>query len=141
VLGVDAGGHLPQDLAARQIDGGEPAPRRAVAGDAVDLARGEILWKVPAGVDAEHAYFGYGPVLVTGGGLVFHSGTRDRLLRVHDSRSGDLLAANELPAGLHAGPITYKLRPDGKQFLVVAPGGHVGLGSTLGDAVIAFTTP
>jgi quinoprotein glucose dehydrogenase len=46
-----------------------------------------------------------------------------------------------LPAGLHAGPITYTLRPDGKQFLVVAPGGHIGLGSTLGDYIIAYTLP
>ena len=44
-------------------------------------------------------------------------------------------------AGLHAGPITYKLRRDAKQFLVVAPGGHVGLESTLGDYIIAYTLP
>jgi glucose dehydrogenase len=40
-----------------------------------------------------------------------------------------------------AAAITYKLRPDGRQFLVVAPGGHVGIGSTLGDYVIAYTLP
>jgi glucose dehydrogenase len=43
--------------------------------------------------------------------------------------------------GLHAGPISYKLAPDHKQFLVVAPGGHSGVGSPLGDAVIAYTLP
>ena len=55
---------------------------------AVDLSRGEILWQVPAGLDPEHGYFGYGPVLVTAGGLVFHAGTRDRRLRAHDARRG-----------------------------------------------------
>jgi quinoprotein glucose dehydrogenase len=108
---------------------------------AVDLARGEIVWKVPAGLDAEHAEFGFGPVLVTGGGLVFHAGTRDQQLRVHDARSGAIITSLPMPAGLNAGPITYKLRPDGKQYLVVAPGGHVGLGSPLGDYVIAYTLP
>jgi glucose dehydrogenase len=52
-----------------------------------------------------------------------------------------VLARFPLPAGLHAGPITYKLHPDSKQFLVIAPGSHVGLGSTLGDHVIAYTLP
>ena len=47
----------------------------------------------------------------------------------------------DLPAGLHAGPITYKLRPDSKQYLIIAPGGHVGIGSKLGDYVIAYTLP
>ena len=51
------------------------------------------------------------------------------------------LVAVDLPAGLHAGPITYKLRPHGKQYLVVAPGGHVVLGSKLGDYVIAYALP
>lgn len=108
---------------------------------AVDLSRGEILWQVPAGLEPTTAYFGYGPVLVTASGLIFHAGTIDRRLRVHDARSGAVVAAFELPAGLHAGPITYKLRPDGKQYLVVAPGGHVGLGSALGDHVIAYVLP
>ena len=31
--------------------------------------------------------------------------------------------------------------PDGKQFVVVAPGGHVGIGSKLGGYVIAYTLP
>jgi quinoprotein glucose dehydrogenase len=52
-----------------------------------------------------------------------------------------VLARFELPAGLHSGPITYKLRPRGKQYLVVAPGGHSRLGTRLGDFVIAYTLP
>jgi len=109
---------------------------------AIDLARGEVMWKVPSG-EAEdvQGLFSYGPLLVTGGGLVFHAGSRDPHLRAHDAHSGAVLARFELPAGLHGGPVTYKLRPDGKQFLVIAPGGHVGLGSKLGDYVIAYTLP
>jgi quinoprotein glucose dehydrogenase len=109
---------------------------------AVDLDPGTLAWKVPAGeVDGIEGLFGYGPLLVTAGGLVFHAGTRDLRLRAHDAATGAVLARLDLPAGLHAGPITYKLRPDGKQYLVIAPGGHVGLGSKLGDYVIAYTLP
>ena len=54
---------------------------------------------------------------------------------------GAVVAQFELPAGLHAGPITYKLHPDGKQYLVIAPGGHIGLGSKQGDYVIAYALP
>ena len=52
-----------------------------------------------------------------------------------------MLAQFALPAGLHAGPITYKLTPNGKQYLVVAPGGHIRLGTKLGDYIIAYTLP
>src|SRR5204863_10111201 len=109
---------------------------------ALDLDHGTIEWKVPAGeAEGVQGLFGYGPVLVTAGGLVFHAGTRDLHLRVHDADTGAVLARFDLPAGLHAGPVTYKLRPDGKQYVVIAPGGHVGLGSKLGDYVIAYTLP
>jgi glucose dehydrogenase len=64
------------------------------------------------------------PALVTASGLVFHGGTRAPVLRVHDVDTGARIATFDLPAGLHAGPISYKLAPDHKQFLVVAPGGH-----------------
>jgi quinoprotein glucose dehydrogenase len=110
---------------------------------AVDLNRGELRWQVPSGAD-EHGVrgmFSYGPPLVTAGGLVFHAGSRDLHLRAHDAQSGEVLASFDLPAGLHAGPVTYKLRPDGKQYLVIAPGGHIGLGSKLGDYVIAYALP
>ena len=110
---------------------------------AVDLQRGEVKWQVPSGRDeyGVQGLFSYGPPLITAGGLVFHAGSRDLHLRAYDTQTGAELASFPLPAGLHAGPITYKLRPDGKQFLVVAPGGHIGLGSTLGDYVIAYTLP
>jgi glucose dehydrogenase len=83
----------------------------------------------------------FGPALATASGLVFHGGTRRPVLRVHDAETGERIAIFPLPAGLHAGPISYRLRPDGRQYLVIAPGGHVGLGSPLGDYVIAYTLP
>jgi quinoprotein glucose dehydrogenase len=50
--------------------------------------------------------------------------------------SGKPLAGFDLPAGLHGGPMTYRV--DRTQYLVVAPGGHAGLGSKLGGYVIAY---
>ncbi|MCI0388008.1 MAG: pyrroloquinoline quinone-dependent dehydrogenase [Acidobacteria bacterium] len=111
---------------------------------AVDLNRGEIIWREPVGEDRKMGVRGlnnFGPPLATAGGLVFHAGSRDLRLRAHDAQTGETLAQFDLPAGLHAGPITYKLAPGRKQFLVIAPGGHIGLGSKLGDYIIAFTLP
>jgi quinoprotein glucose dehydrogenase len=109
---------------------------------AVDLAHGTIRWSVPIGeLNGVTGLHNYGPPLATAGGLIFHGGTNELALRAHDASTGAVLAKFPLHAGLHAGPITYKLRPDGKQFLVIAPGGHVGKGSVLGDSVIAYALP
>jgi quinoprotein glucose dehydrogenase len=106
---------------------------------ALDLARGTLSWSAPTSVgDADPGGKSFGPALATASGLVFHAGTQQPVLRVHDSETGERIAVFELPAGLHAGPISYRLRPDGPQFLVVAPGGHIGIGSPLGDHVIAY---
>jgi len=108
----------------------------------VDLARGTIAWSASTSVaEGDPGGASYGPALATASGLVFHAGTKRPVLRVHDAASGERIATFDLPAGLHAGPISYKLRPDGKQFLLIAPGGHIGIGSPLGGHVIAYTLP
>ncbi|MCI0555776.1 MAG: PQQ-binding-like beta-propeller repeat protein, partial [Anaerolineae bacterium] len=108
-----------------------------------DLNRGEILWRVPVGEDKNgvRGLPNFCPPLVTAAGLIFHGGARDQRLYAYDTQTGERLAHFDLPAGLHAGPITYKLHPEGKQYLVVAPGGHTILGSKLGDYVMAYTLP
>jgi quinoprotein glucose dehydrogenase len=109
---------------------------------AVDLSAGEIRWSVPTGREGGvDGINNFGPPLVTAGGLVFHAGTRELSLRAHDVETGEILARFALPAGLHGGPVSYKPRPESKQFLVIAPGGHVGLGSKQGDYIIAYTLP
>jgi quinoprotein glucose dehydrogenase len=110
---------------------------------AVDLNRGEIVWRIPVGENKNgvRGLSNYCPPLATAGGVIFHGGSTDQRLYAYDATTGEILARFDLPAGLHAGPITYKLRPDGKQYLVVAPGGHTILGSKLGDYVMAYTLP
>ncbi len=108
---------------------------------AVDLRAGDILWEAPIGKDEEGnvGLFSFGSPLATAGGLVFHGGTTDQHLYAYDTDTGEVLASYELPAGLHAGPITYTAGD--RQYLVVAPGGHGQMNSKLGDYVIAYTLP
>src|SRR5262249_14681811 len=108
---------------------------------AVDLDRGAIKWRVPLGIaaDGTQGTFNIGPALITAGGLVFIGGSADRKLRAFDLDNGEVVASFDLPAGLHGGPMTYRI---GKtQYLVVAPGGHAGMRSTLGGWVIAYALP
>jgi quinoprotein glucose dehydrogenase len=77
-----------------------------------------------------------GPIM-TGGGVVFTSATMEPVLHAFDSETGKELWNYELPAGAQATPMTYTL--NGKQYVVIAAGGHGKLGSKLGDYVIAFT--
>jgi quinoprotein glucose dehydrogenase len=82
-----------------------------------------------------------GPI-VTAGGLVFIAGTIDPFLRAFDMATGEELWKVQLSANGHATPMTYQLSPSGKQFLVIAAGGHAKLTEEpQSDALVAFTLP
>jgi len=118
---------------------------------AVDLARGEIEWQVPLGHLGELApafgsFFEWGTPsqggpIQTGGGLVFVASTMDRSLRAFDVDTGEALWRARLPASGHATPMTYRMRREGRQFIVVAAGGHAALGSPSGDSLVAYALP
>jgi quinoprotein glucose dehydrogenase len=118
---------------------------------AVDLSSGRIKWSVPLGnilrfyhlplPDRGWGSPNLGGAIVTAGGLVFIAATLDPYLRAFDTDSGKLLWEAKLPAGGQATPMTYQVRSDGKQYLVIAAGGHGKLGTKLGDSVVAFTLP
>jgi quinoprotein glucose dehydrogenase len=55
--------------------------------------------------------------------------------------SGELVWEHALPASAQATPLTYRARPGGRQYLVIAAGGHGAMHSSLGDAVVAFALP
>jgi len=38
-------------------------------------------------------------------------------------------------------PLTYRLRENGRHYVVIAAGGPGRMGATLGDAVVAFALP
>jgi len=80
-----------------------------------------------------------GGPMITAGGLVFTSAAMDLYLRAFDIERGKELWKCLLPAGGQATPMTYSL--NGKQYLVIAAGGHGKLGTKQGDYVLAFTLP
>jgi quinoprotein glucose dehydrogenase len=116
---------------------------------AVDLSSGRVRWQVPLGTIPTLAQIpgssawgspNLGGSIVTAGGLVFIAATMDQHLRAFDIETGKELWKVALPAGGQATPMTYRGK-DGKQYVVIAAGGHGRLGTTPGDYVIAFALP
>jgi quinoprotein glucose dehydrogenase len=109
---------------------------------AVDLFNGKKRWETPLGTMMPEKATGsinLGGPMVTAGGLVFTSATIDPFLRAFDSETGKELWKYQLPAGGQATPMTYMVQ--GKQYVVIAAGGHGKLGSKQGDYVMAFGLP
>jgi quinoprotein glucose dehydrogenase len=75
--------------------------------------------------------------ITTASGLVFMGATSDQAFRAFDGRTGKTLWETTLPAAGNATPLTY-LGRDGRQYVVIAAGGHGGLRSRNGDQVVAF---
>ena len=115
---------------------------------AVDLKKGAIQWQVPLGSFAPDnpavppGTVSLGGPIVTAGGLVFIAGTFDPYLRAFDVETGKELWKAQLPASGHATAMTYRVTPTGKQYVVIAAGGHGKIeGEKLGDSLVAFALP
>ena len=109
---------------------------------AVDLRAGTIRWQAPLGSMALGLVQGLpnlGGPIVTASGLVFIAAAIDDKLRAFDVHTGRELWQAPLPAGGQATPMTYIA--GGRQFVVIAAGGHARLGTKFGDAVVAFALP
>jgi quinoprotein glucose dehydrogenase len=118
---------------------------------AIDMRDGRVLWSVPLGTTQDLAPMSQfvlrrtgtpnmgGPV-ATAGGLVFIGAAMDNYLRAFDVRTGAQVWKGRLPAGGQATPMTYVWR--GKQYVVIAAGGHARLGNRKGsDTLVAFALP
>ena len=118
---------------------------------AVELASGQIKWTVPLGdagvvarsllhIPIPDPHWGLpslGGAIVTKSGLVFIAGALgDPHFRAFDIDSGELLWSAELPAAGNATPMTYSI--DGRQFVVIAAGGHSKFDAKRSDALVAF---
>ena len=114
---------------------------------AVDLDAGTILWRVPLGdIPAAGQPNGQpsgtanvGGPLITAAGLIFIGATNDRRMRAFELDSGRQVWSAALPASAQSGPMTYEA--NGRQFVVIAAGGHAWLRTPPGDEIVAFALP
>ena len=118
---------------------------------AIDMRKGTINWQrsvgsiqdvAPAIVpNLELGMASLGGSIVTAGGVIFMAAVMDDYLRAFDLKDGKILWEGRLPAGGQATPMTYFLEETGKQYVVIAAGGHARIGTTPGDYVIAYALP
>jgi quinoprotein glucose dehydrogenase len=119
---------------------------------AIDLKTRQFLWRQPIGTGYDSGPLrmrsfvkltigtpNNGGSLVTRGGVTFIAATLDRYLRAFDTRTGKLLWEGRLPAGGQAAPMSYEA--GGRQYVVIAAGGHSFMQTKLGDSVIAYALP
>jgi quinoprotein glucose dehydrogenase len=117
---------------------------------AIDLNSGKHLWKIPLGEYKELTQRGipltgmenFGAPLVTIGGIVFVSGTKDKKIRAFNSKTGEQLWSFDLPFIGSAAPSTYQIGD--RQFLIIPAtgGGTMKLydkSLVSGDAFVAFS--
>jgi quinoprotein glucose dehydrogenase len=116
---------------------------------AVDMTTGTIRWQVPLGSMAPEIPSvpmgapSLGGPIVTAGGLVFIAGTViDPGFRAFDVETGKEVWKAQLPTSGAATPMTYRTRAGGKQFLVIAAGGHPKVTEEKQtDEIVAYTLP
>lgn len=111
---------------------------------AIDFSAKKIAWDIPLGfipsLSAIPGFeklgsFNLGGAMISGG-LVFIAATMDAHLRAFDIQTGRELWSAELPAAAQANPMTYTA--GGRQFVVIAAGGHGKLHTPLNDTLVAF---
>jgi quinoprotein glucose dehydrogenase len=120
---------------------------------AVDLRSGEVLWQVSLGTSRDQAPFplwaipwtghlgapNFGGGLVTAGRVFFIGATTDKYFRAFDAEDGEEIWRTRIPYTGNGTPMTYRLGPARRQFVVLAAGGNPLTGS--GDALLAFALP
>ena len=80
-----------------------------------NLATGEEVWTHEFAESQN-----WGPILTTGGGLVFAGGTNDRYFRAFDAETGDVLWQQRTNSGVIGVPSSYAI--DGVQYIAVQSG-------------------
>lgn len=109
---------------------------------ALDLNTGKQVFRVMHGPATDGQQTGSvsvsGPI-VTAGGLVFSGGSKGRFFYGYDAQTGKRLWQAPLSVPAQATPMSYEL--DGKQYVVIADGGHGIFGTIQGDSVVAYALP
>jgi quinoprotein glucose dehydrogenase len=118
-----------------------------------DIATRRLVWSKPLGTAEGSGPLGiqsglplrigapnFGGAVVTAGGLTFIAATQDRRLRALDTANGRELWSAKLPAVGAAMPISY-VSPSGRQFVVIAAGGHFAIPGPHAAAIMAYALP
>jgi quinoprotein glucose dehydrogenase len=114
--------------------------------NAIDVSTGKDKWQVPVGFMMDTTKYpeskkwgslNFGGAIVTGGNLVFIAATRDGFFRAFHAETGRLLWESLLPAGGQSTPMTYSVK--GKQYVVIAAGGHGKFLTKMGDYLVAYS--
>ena len=112
---------------------------------AIDLKDGEKKWEEPLGFMMDPQKYpesknwgsiNFGGAIVTKGNITLVAASLDGYFRAFNTKTGNLLWEYLLPAGGQATPMTYSIK--GKQYIVIAAGGHGKIRTKQGDSVIAF---
>lgn len=119
---------------------------------AIDLKTRQWAWRKPLGTGQDSGPWGIksrlpitmgtpnnGGSAVTAGGVTFIAAALDNVIRAFDTQTGELLWQDRLPAGGQAGPVSYEI--DGRQYVVIAAGGHTSMRTDIGDSVVAYALP
>ena len=80
-----------------------------------------------------------GGPMVTASGLVFIAASFDGRFRAFDITNGEELWSDELPTSGNAVPMSYV--SGGRQFVVIAAGGHWAAPAESADHLIAYALP
>jgi quinoprotein glucose dehydrogenase len=116
----------------------------------IDMTSGKKVWEVPLGTTRDEAPWplwfplgvpNQGGAITTASGLTFIAATTDRYFRAFSTETGKELWRVSLPAAGQSLPMTYRLDANGKQYVVLAAGGHSALNNKQGDYVVAYALP
>jgi quinoprotein glucose dehydrogenase len=115
-------------------------PFGAVA--ALNLNTGKTVWQTPLGtlVPGQHTgTLSLGGTLITGSGLLFTAASTEPLFRAFDTTSGREIWSAPLPVPAQSTPMSYTW--NGRQYIVIAAGGHGNFGTPISDALVAYALP
>ncbi|WP_454882498.1 membrane-bound PQQ-dependent dehydrogenase, glucose/quinate/shikimate family [Sphingomonas oryzagri] len=150
-LGVPYAAHVMPFLSPLAIPCQQPPYGRI---SAVDLRTGKTAWShifgtsqdsgpiaLPTFLPIPMGVPNIGGSVVTASGLIFIGATQEHAFRAYDVKTGRELWKARLPAGGNASPSTYWSPKSGRQFVVIAAGGHGAMLSGYSDEIVAYALP